>query len=45
MYADGLEMTAVHRIEQLRHQRQSRALTVEVVVKHGLGHTADAMSP
>ena len=39
--AQGLEMPAVQGIEQPRHQRQPRALTVQVVVQDVLAHARD----
>jgi hypothetical protein len=37
-HAEGLDVPAVHRVEQSRHQRQPDALTLEVVVEDVLGH-------
>jgi hypothetical protein len=43
--AEGLYVSAMHRVEQLRHQCQPRALTLEVMVQDVLGHAADRTSP
>jgi len=42
--AERLELPAVQRVEQLGHQRQPRALTVEVMAQDVVRHPADPMS-
>ena len=44
-HPERLEVAAVHRVEQPRHQRQSRALALEVMVQHVPGHGVDRTSP
>ncbi len=41
-HAERLDAAAVHRVEQSRHQRQARALTIEMVIQDVLTHGSDA---